>query len=187
MKKWLTGLLTACTLLLALPASADAAFRLGADVIWMPAATTNVDADLENVELDSTHNVASYGASAHFNLGFDIFALGAKINYFSQGIKLPSQSIREDEIDVNAMSRIQFPTTDFAVVAEAGLSTTPDQSGWGFNAGAAAEYDVLGMPLFDLHLGMMGQYVNFPTEYNDSPTDIETLRGMIYLGADFSL
>lgn len=187
MKQWLTGFIAACTLLLALPASADAAFRLGADVIWMPAATTNVDADLENVELDAQHNVASFGGSAHFNLGFDILALGAKLNYFNQGIKLPSETLREDQLDINAMTRIQFPTTDFALVGEGGLSTTPDQSGWGYNAGLGAEFDVLGWPLVDLHLGMMGQYVNFPTEYNDTPTDIETFRGMIFMGMDFSL
>lgn len=187
MKKWLTSLIAASVMLLALPSSADAAFRLGADLIWMPVATTNVDADLENVSLDAKHNVASFGGSVHFNLGFDIFALGAKINYFNQGIHLPSKDFREDEIDVNAMSRIQFPTTDFALVAEGGVSTTPDQSGWGYNAGLGAEFDVLGWPLVDLHLGMMGQYVNFPTEFNETPTDIETLRGMIFVGGDFSL
>jgi hypothetical protein len=187
MKKLLTSIFVACTLLLALPSNADAAFRLGADVIWMPLATTNVDADVENVQLDATHNLASFGGSVHFNLGFDIFALGAKINYFNQGIELTDDNLREDEIDINAMSRIQFPTTDFAMVAEGGISTTPDQSGWGYNAGLAAEFDVLGWPLVDLNLGMMGQYVNFPTEYNETPTDIETFRGMIYIGGDFSL
>lgn len=187
---WMVALLTAGFVTLAAPNDADAALRLGADGLWMPLAFQNVEGD--NTKLDNDHDLASFGASAHLNLGFDIFSLGLKVNYFNQSIAFTNGDDRFEELDVNLMGRIGIPATDVAIFAEVGPTTNPGFDYVGYNAGAGIEYDLLGMPLLDLNVGAMGQYVNvsdvdFSIDGTDTQASVSEGRAMLYLGVDFSI
>jgi hypothetical protein len=190
------ALLVAGFVTLASPQKADAAFRLGADAIWMPVAFQNIEDD--DSELDSSHELASFGASAHGNLGFDIFSVGLKLNYFNKAINfnktldLDGGDDRFQQLDVNLMGRIGIPTTDAAVFAEGGLTTSPDFDFAGYNVGGGLEYALFGVPLVDFNAGLMGQYVNvsqvdFSFAGIEKTTSLSEGRLMLYLGVDFSL
>jgi hypothetical protein len=190
------ALIVAGFVTLASPQKADAAFRIGADAIWMPLAFQNIEDD--NTELDSDHDLASFGGSAHANLGFDIFSVGLKLNYFNKGVDfdetldLDGDGDRFEQLDVNLVGRIGIPTTDVALFAEGGLTTSPDFDFAGYNVGGGLEYALFGVPLVDFNLGAMGQYVNvsevdFSIAGLEKTTSLSEGRFMLYLGVDFSL
>ncbi len=187
---WMIALLTAGFVMTAAPNNADAALRLGADGLWMPLAFQNVKDG--NATLDSDHKLASFGVSGHGLMGFDIFALGLKVNYFNQAIAFAKSDSRFEELDINLMGRIGIPTTDIALFAEVGPTTSPGFDYFGYNAGAGVSYDLLGLPLLDLNLGLMGQYVNvsdvkFSIDGVDTSTNLNEGRAMLFLGVDFSI
>lgn len=184
MKKCVAGLFAAVLLVMMLPSKADAAVRLGADVIWMPVASSSVSGG--NVEVDSNHKLASFGAAAHGGLGFDIFSVNLKLNYFNQGLDIAADNdVRKDQLDINAMLRFGIPTVGLGIFGEAGGSMSLDYDGFGYNAGVGVEYAVVSPPMLDLNVGMMGQYVNVPQSINDNSTDLESFRGMLFVGVDF--
>lgn len=183
------GLVAMAGVTLAAPSDADAALRFGGDLIWMPVAVQDVETD--QASLDSSHDLQSFGLSAHGNLGLDVFSLGLKVNYFNQAIDFDTESDdRFQEVDVNLMARVGIPTTEMALIGEGGLTTNPGFDFAGYNVGAAFEYDLLGLPLFDLNLGIMGQYVKvqeIDLTFDGEAADFSTGRGMLYIGGDFSL
>ena len=188
---WFVALLAAGFVLTSAPKEADAAFRLGADALWMPVAFQNIEDS--NAELDSDHELASFGASAHANLGFDIFSIGLKLNYFNQAVAFAGTDDRFEELDINLMARIGIPTVDLALFAEGGLATNPSFDYFGYNIGAGIEYALISLPLLDFNLGVMGQYVNVSdVEFTIQDGVHETAnltegRGLVYLGVDFGL
>lgn len=187
---FLIALLTAGFVMTAAPTKADAALRLGADGLWMPLAFQNIKDG--NTTQDSNHKLASFGVSGHGLMGFDIFALGLKVNYFNQAIAFSNSDSRFQELDVNLMGRVGIPTTDLAFFAEVGPTTNPGFDYVGYNAGGGLSYDLLGMPLLDLNLGVMGQYVNvsdvkFSIDGIDTSTNLNEGRVMLFLGMDFSI
>lgn len=192
---WMVALLAAGFVLTSAPKDADAAIRLGADALWMPVASQNIEDDATEVELDSDHELGSFGVSAHGNLGFDIFSVGLKLNYFNQSVSFADGDDRFEELDVNLMGRIGIPTVDLAVFAEGGLTTKPDLSFdyVGYNVGGGLEYALIGIPLLDLNLGLMGQYVNVSDvdftlrDGVEETANLSEARGMVYLGIDFSI
>lgn len=188
---WMIALLVAGFVTLASPKNADAALRLGADALWMPVTFQNFEGE-GDTELDSEHDLASFGLSAHGNLGFDIFSVGLKVNYFSQAVAFEGGDDRFEELDINLMGRIGIPTTDFALFAEVWPTTSPGFDYFGYNAGAGFEYDLLGLPLVDLNVGAMGQYVNvsdveFSISGTEEKANISEGRVMLFLGVDFSI
>ncbi|QDG51964.1 hypothetical protein FIV42_14815 [Persicimonas caeni] len=189
---WMVALLAAGFVLTAAPKDADAALRLGADGLWMPLAFQNIETEEANAELDSDHDLASFGVSAHGNLGFDIFAIGLKLNYFNQAISFADGDDRFEELDINLMARVGIPTTDIAFFAEAGPTTSPGFDYFGYNVGGGVEYDLIGLPLIDLNLGAMGQYVNvsdvdFSINGVEETASVNEGRVMLFLGVDFSI
>ena len=188
---WMFALVAAGLVMTAAPTDADAAFRIGADGLWMPLTFQNIEQD--DATLDTDHDLASFGVSAHGNMGFDIFSLGLKINYFNQAIDFEGEeNVRYEELDINLMGRLGIPATDFALFAELGPTTSPDFDFFGYNVGGGFEYDILGLPLFDLNLGAMGQYVNvsdvdFSIEGVEETANLNEGRVMFFIGADFSI
>lgn len=187
---WMIALLVAGFVTVASPQKADAALRIGADALWMPLAFQNIEGD--DTELDSDHELGSFGFSGHGNMGFDIFSLGLKINYFNQAISFAEGEDRFQELDINGMARVGIPTTDVAFFAEGGLTTSPDFDYFGYNVGGGVEYDLLGLPLIDLNVGAMGQYVNvsdvdFSINGVEETANLNEGRVMLFLGADFSI
>ena len=188
---WMLGLIAIAGITFASPTKADAAFRLGADAIWMPMAFQNVDGEGET-SLDSEHELGSFGGAVHGNLGFDIFSLGLKVNYFNSGIQFDQGDGRFEEVDVNLMARIGIPTVDLAFFVEGGPTTDPGFDTFGYNVGGGAEYDLLGLPVVGLNLGVMGQYVNvsdvdFGISGIEETANISEGRLMVFLGVDFSI
>ncbi len=192
---WMIALIAAGFVTFSAPQDADAAFRLGADGLWMPVAFQNIEGDATDAELDSDHELGSFGVSAHGNLGFDIFSVGLKLNYFNQSVAFENADDRFEELDINLMGRIGIPTVDLAVFAEGGVTTKPDFSFdyVGYNVGAGLEYALISLPFIDLNAGLMGQYVNVSDvdftimEGVEETANLSEARGMVYLGVDFSI
>ena len=174
----------------ATPQKADAAIRFGADAIWVPLAADTVESGSR--ELDSDHKIASFGGAIHGGLGFNIFSMNLKLNYFNEGLKLTesgsTDSVRRDQLDINAMARIGVPgPVKLAFFGEGGASLSTDFDGLGYNVGLGAEYTLVSAGPVGLNLGTEGQYVNLPAKLNNSSTDNKSTRLLFYLGADFGL
>lgn len=187
---WMVAFLAVGFVMMGTPKDADAALRIGVDALWIPLGFHSIGDD--DAKLDSEHDLASFGASAHAAMGFDILAVGLKVNYFSNSISFPGGDTRFEEIDFNLYGRVGIPTTDLALFAEAGLSTNPGFDFAGFNAGAGLTYDLLGMPLLDFNVGAMGQYVNVSESDlsiggNEAKPSFSQGRVMLFLGIDFSI
>ncbi len=188
----LNGLLATAGFALAMvaaPTNADAAFRLGVDGIWVPVSADNVESDSQSTELDSSHKLDSFGGAVHANIGFDIFSIGLKGNYFNEGMEVDSTGVRREEVDINAMARIGVPGVSLGVFGEAGLSINPDPAadGIGYNAGLATEYTIVSPAIIDLNVGLEGQYVNLPTSLHGNATTDKSVRFMTFVGVDFGL
>ncbi len=184
---WLLVMAGCGLVMTAAPSDADAAFRLGGDVIWVPVAANSVQ--VGNTEFDSQHQIDSYGGAIHGNIGFDIFSLGLKLNYFNEGVELASTTERREEVDINAMGRLGVPATSLGIFGEAGVSFNPDSDsdGVGYNAGLGAEYSIFSMAVVDFNLGVEGQYVNISESIGNQSATNESFRLMTFVGADFGL
>ncbi|AWV90258.1 hypothetical protein [Bradymonas sediminis] len=187
---WMIAFLAVGFVTVAAPKDADALLRLGVDALWIPLATQTIEED--GVVLDSNHELASFGASAHGAIGFDIFALGLKANYFNSAISLPGETTRLEQVDLNLYGRVGFPTTDLAVFVEGGVTTNPELDYAGYNGGLGLTYDLAGKPFFDLNLGVMGQYINVAEteallEDEQWAPSLSQGRLMVFLGMDFSI
>lgn len=171
------------------PQSSDAAIRLGADGIWVPVAADSVESPSQT--LDSTHKLSSFGGSIHGGIGFNLLSVGLKLNYFSNGMELEQEQtsgtadVRRNQVDINAMVRLGVPVTKLAFFAEGGASVSTNFDGVGYNAGLAAEYTLFSLPLIDFNAGLEGQYVNLPAVLNDTETDSNSGRLLLFVGADF--
>lgn len=188
---WMVGLFAVGFVMMGAPKNADAALRLGVDGLWVPLAFQTFEE--KDAELDSNHEMASFGGSAHAAMGFDILAVGLKVNYFNQAVSFTGgEDSRLEELDINLYGRVGIPTSDLAVFAELGLSTNPGFDYAGYNAGAGLTYDLLGLPLLDFNLGAMGQYVNvsetdLSISGNEAGPSLSQGRVMLFLGVDFSI
>ena len=175
--------------LTAAPQTASAAIRFGVDGIWVPLATSSVEKG--NRSLDSTHKVASFGASAHGGMGFNIFSMNLKLNYFNDALELETddgegqKSVRRNQLDINAMARVGVPGVDIGIFGEGGASMSTEFDGLGYNFGLGAEYGLFSLPLMTFNIGLEGQYLNLPATLNNASTDSKSIRMMMFLGADF--
>ena len=188
--RWMIAFLAVGFVMMGAPKDADAALRLGVDALWIPLGFQTLESG--GTKFDTEHEMGSGGLSAHAAFGFDILAVGLKVNYFNQAISFPGGDERFEEIDFNLYGRVGFPTTDLAVFAEVGLSTNPGFDYAGYNMGAGLTYDLLGMPLLDFNIGAMGQYVNVSESNLDIGEDVSKPslsqgRVMLFLGIDFSI
>jgi len=171
---------------------AHSAVRLGVDGIWVPVSADQVESG--GTSLDSDHKLSSFGASAHGGVGFDIFSVSLKLNYFNEGLEVEEKgeesstsSVRRDQVDINAMARIGVPATKLGIFAEGGGSLSTNFDGLGYNVGLGAEYGIFEIPLMTFNVGLEGQYVNLPARLNGSSTDNKTGRLLVFLGVDFGL
>lgn len=184
---WMVALLVASTIFLT-PNDASAVFKLGVDGMWVPVAAPSVEAGGFSQEPD--HDMATFGAAGHALIGFDLFSTGLKLNYFSSGFEAEGgETERQNELDINAMARIQIPTTQLGFWAEGGLATTTDFETFGYNVGGAVEYAIFHTLLLDLNLGVMGQYMRLPEISVGSVDQVELteVRGIVFLGVDFGI
>ena len=184
---WMVALLAASTVLLT-ASDASAAFRLGIDGMWVPVAAPTVEGD--GFSTDPDHDMASFGAAGHALIGFDLFSTGLKLNYFSSGFQAEgADTQRQNELDINAMARIQIPTTQLAFWAEGGLATTTDFETFGYNVAGAVEYAIFHTMLLDLNLGVMAQYYRLPEIDVGSVEQVELteVRGIAFIGFDFGI
>jgi hypothetical protein len=187
---WMLGLIVALGVTFAQPNDAEAAFRLGADAIWVPASFDSVDDELAS---DPDHNLASFGMAAHGNLGFDVFSLGLKLNYFNQGIEFEgAEAERQHELDINAMARIGIPAVGLGLFAEGGLATNPGFDYFGYNIGGGLEYAVFSVPTLDFNLGLMGLHSSisdYELTFNgvEATTNLTQTRLMAFIGIDFGI
>ena len=147
-------------LVAAAPRPADAALRLGVDGHWMPAATSKLESD--SAAVGGNHEIDSFGASVHGNLGFNVFSVGLKLNYFNEAFKLKADNVtsmvRRRQLDVNGMLRVGVPSTKLGIIGEGGLTVSPDFNGIGYNITAGAEYSIVSLKVLHLSLGAEGQY-----------------------------
>ncbi|MFW5966250.1 MAG: hypothetical protein ACOCV2_01975 [Persicimonas sp.] len=189
---WMLGAVVALGCTLAVPQTADAAIRLGADAIWVPMSYKDVDFEERDAAADPSHNMNTFAGSAHASMGIDLFSLGLKLNYFNNGIQFEEGSERYAQYDVNALARVGLPGTNLALFTEGGLTSNRSLDFGGFNVGAGAEYTAFSLPMMDINVGAMGQYVNVSEvelEFGgDEEKDLATVqegRALIYVGADF--
>lgn len=182
----LTMLVAGAFTLVSFPDEADAAIKLGADAIWVPVAADTVKRG--GTTLDSSHELTSFGGAAHLNFGFDIFALGLKVNYFNEGLKVEdSGTNRRDEVDINGLFRVGVPATKLAFFGEAGPSISTKFDGLGYNAGVGAEYTLFSVAIADFNLGVEGQYVTLPFVTSGESRTKRSGRLNVFFGADFGL
>ncbi|RDV38230.1 hypothetical protein DV096_10480 [Bradymonadaceae bacterium TMQ3] len=181
---WLATVVTTAVLVGSVT-DAQAVVRAGVDVRWMPVALE--DTKLEEVELGgSQRQLESLGAGARLMLGFDAFAIGAKVNIARHTFADPDLSYTQ--VDTNLQARFILPSTRLALYVEAGPSIALDLASTGYNAGIGAEVDVLGWPLVDLNLGIGAQYARVPVNAGPGLERInEGLRAIVYVGFDFSM
>lgn len=181
---WLAAMVTAAVLV-GTAGDAQAVVRAGVDVRWLPVAIE--ETKLEEVELGgSQRQLESLGAGARLMLGFDAFAIGAKVNFARHTFADPELSYTQ--VDANLHARFMIPTTRLAIYAEAGPSIALDLASTGYNAGIGAEVDVLGWPVLDLNLGIGAQYARVPVNAGPGEERInEGLRAIVYVGFDFSI
>jgi len=170
------------------PQSSSAAVKFGVDGIWVPLASSSVEQE-GAPEPDSSHNVASFGASAHGGIGFEILSVGLKLNYFNDGLQLETddstEKVRRNQIDINAMLRLGIPATKIGVFGEGGASVSTEFDGLGYNVGLGAEYTLFSLPLTKFNLGLEGQYVKLPSVVNEIETDSKSARLLVFFGVDF--
>src|SRR5690554_1554358 len=181
---WLAAVVTAAVMVGSM-SHAEAVVRAGVDVRWLPVALENTK--LEEVELGgSQRQLESLGGGARLMLGFDIFAIGAKVNLARH--TFADADLSYPQVDANLQVRMLLPTTRLAIYLEAGPSIALDLASTGYNAGVGAEVDVLGWPLVDLNLGIGAQYARVPVNAGPGLERInEGLRAIVYVGFDFSI
>lgn len=184
----LIGLLCAAAALIAAPADADAIVRLGLDAEYVPISYDQLAyLDYDGHQASAP---AGFGAALHLNLGVDVFSIGPKLNLRRRSYQ--DSAFDYTELDLNAMIRVQFPSTDLAMFAEGGAAMALNFGGVGYNAGLGLEYDITGAPLFDLHIGFAANYRDLPSEraVGADPKVATTTRGItgtVFIGVDFSL
>ncbi|RAL22221.1 hypothetical protein DL240_10230 [Lujinxingia litoralis] len=181
---WLAAAV-AVAVMMGATADAQAVVRAGVDVRWLPVALESTE--LEGAELaGGERQLESLGAGARLMLGFERFAIGAKVNFARHTFGDPDLSYTQ--VDANLHARLMLPTTRLAIWAEAGPSIALDLATTGYNAGAGVEVDVLGWPLVDLNLGIGAQYARVPVNAGPGLERInEGLRAIVYVGFDFSI
>lgn len=186
--RWMQ-LMTACVLVTALmaiatPSKAEAFFRLGAEMRWVPLAVESMEQEGET--LDAQRQVESTGVGLRALLGFKYLSLGAKASLTHHAFD--DNDLNYTQLDVNAHLRSGMPLTRVAFFLEAGPSLALDIGEVGYNASVGAEVDILGWPLVDMNLGLAAQYAHVPIGAGPNELRInDGLRGMVILGVDFSL
>lgn len=181
---WMIALFVSATTLVASPSDADAAFRIGADVKWLPLSSET--AEIDGQALDADRALDTLGVGLRFMLGLDIFSLGAKANFTAHSFE--DDDLNFSELNVNAIARIGIPVTNLAVFAEVGPSLSLNYGGIGYNAVLGVEYDLLGLPLLDLNLGVAGQYSIVPVGAGAGQSrDFESMRLFVFIGVDLGI
>lgn len=167
-----------------MPAQADALFRAGGEIRWVPIAGETMEQ--EGQQLDADRRLESVGLGLRGMLDFKYFAFGAKLN-FAQHV-FDDDELTYSQLDANIHLRSGMPLTRLNFILEAGPSVALDIGEVGYNAVLGAEVDILGWPRVDMNLGLSGQYASVPI--GAGPGEIRTnqgFRGMVTLGVDFSL
>ena len=186
----LMQLVTACLLAtiamaVVMPSKADAFFRVGAEVRWVPLGVESMDQEGETFE-DTQRELEGIGLGIRALLGFEYLSLGAKANLTHHSFR--NDGLNYTQFDVNAHLRSGMPLTRIAFFLEAGPSLALDIGEVGYNGAVGAEVDVLGWPLLDVNLGLALQYAHVPIGAGPSEIRInEGFRGMVILGVDVSL
>jgi hypothetical protein len=165
-------------------APASAAINVGGDLIWIPAST----ASLDRSGVDADHSRSSFGLSAHYRMGPDFASMGLKLNYFNTGLDIQNAGdTRNNQLDVNALLHVGLPLTNVSAFAEAGPSINTNYSGFGYNAGIGGRFTAIELPFLGINGGIMGQYVNVPSEINNNETDVTSTRVMLMLGFELGV
>ncbi len=176
--------LTALAMTFAMPSDAEAFFRVGGDLRWVPVAEEVMSE--EGDQFKPHRQMHSFGLSGRALFGFEYFSVGSRVALTLHTFS--DSDLNFTQIDLNAHLRSAMPFTRVRFFLEAGPSVSLDISEVGFNAGTGVEVDLLGWPLLDLNLGLGAQYshVFIGTGPNQSRIN-NGLRGMVTVGADFSL
>lgn len=169
-----TGMISALA-----PANAEAFIKAGADARWVPVAAETMQEDGE--QIDATRRLESTGVGLRVLFDPPLLGIGAKTN-FTRHV-FAEDDLDFSQIDFNAHLRVDVPTTDLAFFGEAGPALSLDIGGFGYNATVGAEYDVLGLPILDVNLGVAAQYARVPIGQD---RDHESLRAMAIVGVDIS-
>lgn len=168
----------------AVPSQADAFFRIGAEARWAPVALESMTQDGETIE--TRRNLESGGVGVRALFGLKYLSLGPKVNFARHSFE--DSSLSYSQIDLNAHVRTNLPFLRLAWFAEGGPSMSLNIGEVGYNASTGVEVDVTGWPLIDVNLGVVAQYASVPI--GAGPGEIrldEGLRGMLVVGADFTL
>lgn len=168
----------------ALPSSAQAFFRVGGDVRWVPVAEEVMSE--EGDQYDPVRQLPSMGVSGRAIFGFTYFSVGARAALTRHSFA--DSELDFTQIDLNAQVRSAMPWTRVRFYLEGGPSMSLDLSEVGWNGGTGVEVDLLGWPLLDLNLGIGAQYAHVFIGTGATESRINSgLRGMVTLGADFTL
>jgi hypothetical protein len=181
---WMIALFTAAAITVGAPSQADAAFRLGADLKWLPYSVESVT--LDGADVDASRALDSLGVGARFLLGFNILSVGLKANVLSHSFEDSDQNFTE--LNINATARVGVPLIGLGVFAEVGPAVSLDYGGFGYNAVLGVEYDLLSLiPLIDLNIGLAGQYAVVPVGIDGGGSrDHDSMRFFAFVGVDIA-
>ncbi len=163
------------------PSKAEAGVMVGVDGIWVPTATLEVSGE----DLDAQHQIDSFGVGAHGTVGLGPMDVGLKVNYFDTGIEVAGVSARSNEININALGRFAIPGIGLAALAEAGLATSTDGGGVGYDLALGGEYSIISLGPAAINGGLMGQWVTLPSSQDNPDATLKSFRLLVSLGIDF--
>lgn len=168
----------------AVPSSAEALLRVGADVRWVPLSVESMEQNDQQLQPDRRLDSAGVGARAL--VGLEYLSVGGRLNFTRHAYD--DEALSFSQLDLNAHVRSGIPLMRMNLFAEAGPTVALDIGEVGFNAGVGAEVDILGWPLIDMNLGLAAQYAYVPIGVGPDEVRVaEGLRGMVTFGVDFAL
>lgn len=166
------------------PAQADALFRVGGEMRWVPVAAESMEEDGERLDADRQLESVGIGARALFD--FSKIGIGAKFG-FTQHV-FADDDLTYSQFDANVHLRSNVPWTRLNFILEAGPTIALDIGDVGYNVVLGTEVDILGWPHIDMNLGLAAQYARVPIGIGPDEIRLdEGVRGMVTLGVDFSL
>ncbi|MBA2661653.1 MAG: hypothetical protein H0U74_05120 [Bradymonadaceae bacterium] len=184
MKKYLVALCLSAIAITSAPTSADAALRLGVDARLIPLGDDSMSVGPFSSNAERQWDSLGFGARGM--LGFDVFAVGLKLNFAAHSYS--NSDLNYSELGINAAARVGLPLVGLAIFAEGGPAFAFDYGGVGFTVGGGLEYDISPIPLISLNVGIGGQFASVPVQITgDFNREVEGMRFFAFLGADFSL
>ncbi len=178
--------LVSATMAVMAPASADAFFRAGAELRWVPLSHGTMTESETDASFEPDRGLGSTGIGVRALFAMGPIGLGAKFNLTRH--VFDNDQLDYNQFDANAQLRVGLPMTGFAGYVELGPAVSLDLAGLGYNAGAGLEFELVDLPLLDTHLGLGAQYVSLPIDVGPNTTyQHEDLRAIIFLGVDLAL